>query len=167
MDHSDLDDMVDSYIECALWSSSNDLYNTSTCDKCGTRVGEYRSPYGSDWRDWSNEMDADCSEGGNHEVEDPEDHSEMLDGDYSADDIDDATLEEMRNDCRDFFEANSEDLTNMDPGQAGHDFWLTRNHHGAGFWDRGLGDLGDRLTKAAQVYGAADLMVDAEGTIHA
>lgn len=23
----------------------------------------------------------------------------------------------------------------LDPGQLGHDFWLTRNHHGAGFWD--------------------------------
>ncbi len=31
----------------------------------------------------------------------------------------------------------------------GHDFALTRNHHGAGFWDRGLGDLGDRLTTLA------------------
>ena len=30
-----------------------------------------------------------------------------------------------------------------------HDYWLTRNRHGAGFWDRGLGDLGDRLTELA------------------
>lgn len=29
---------------------------------------------------------------------------------------------------------------------AGHDFWLTRAGHGVGFWDRGLGELGDRLT---------------------
>lgn len=35
----------------------------------------------------------------------------------------------------------------------GYDFWLTRNGHGAGFWDRGLGDLGTELTKAAKVYG--------------
>ena len=26
-----------------------------------------------------------------------------------------------------------------DEAQAGHDFWLTRNGHGVGFWDRGLG----------------------------
>lgn len=31
--------------------------------------------------------------------------------------------------------------------RAGHDLWLTRNGHGAGFWDRDLGELGDRLTK--------------------
>lgn len=29
---------------------------------------------------------------------------------------------------------------------AGHDFWLTRNGHGVGFLDRGLDELGDRLT---------------------
>lgn len=31
----------------------------------------------------------------------------------------------------------------------GHDIALTVNGHGAGFWDRGFGDLGDRLTTAA------------------
>lgn len=55
--------------------------------------------------------------------------------------------------CRDFQEANAADLAGIDPGQAGHDFWLTRNRHGVGFWDRGLGEVGDRLTKAAHVYG--------------
>lgn len=29
---------------------------------------------------------------------------------------------------------------------AGHDFWLTRAGHGAGYWDRGLDDIGDQLT---------------------
>lgn len=42
----------------------------------------------------------------------------------------------------------------------GHDFILTRNHHGAGFWDRGLGDLGDRLTKASDPYGTIDLDIE-------
>lgn len=32
----------------------------------------------------------------------------------------------------------------------GHNLWLTAHSHGVGFWDRGLGDLGDDLTKAAQ-----------------
>ena len=35
---------------------------------------------------------------------------------------------------------------------AGHDFWFTRNRHGAGFGDRGLGDVGDELTKIAQSF---------------
>lgn len=41
---------------------------------------------------------------------------------------------------------------------AGHDFWLTRNHHGAGFWDRGL-DTGEALTSAAHDTGAVSLSV--------
>ena len=40
-----------------------------------------------------------------------------------------------------------------DSSRAGHDFFLTRNRHGAGFWDRNLGQVGDRLTTAAHVYG--------------
>ncbi len=34
--------------------------------------------------------------------------------------------------------------------QAGHDFWLTRNGHGAGFWDRGIGWIGDKLSDACR-----------------
>ena len=36
--------------------------------------------------------------------------------------------------------------------QIGHDFWLTQRHHGVGFWDRGLGELGRRLTDAAETF---------------
>lgn len=35
----------------------------------------------------------------------------------------------------------------------GHDLWFTRNHHGVGFWDRGLGDIGRALTEAAHKIG--------------
>lgn len=35
-----------------------------------------------------------------------------------------------------------------DMAAAGRDFWFTRNGHGVGFWDRGLGDVGDRLSAA-------------------
>lgn len=39
---------------------------------------------------------------------------------------------------------------------AGCDFYLTRNGHGAGFWDRGMGKIGEALTAAAKVYGSTD-----------
>lgn len=39
------------------------------------------------------------------------------------------------------------------PEQFGHDFWLTRNHHGAGFWDRGYGEIGEVLTELAHAAG--------------
>lgn len=38
--------------------------------------------------------------------------------------------------------------------QNGHDFWLTRNRHGAGFCDRGYPDeIGDALKEASQKFG--------------
>lgn len=57
-------------------------------------------------------------------------------------------------------------LDGLEPEQIGHDFWLTRNHHGAGFWDRGLGARGDELTKACQPYGTADLYIGDDGLIY-
>lgn len=42
----------------------------------------------------------------------------------------------------------------------GHNFLLTRSGHGAGYWDRGLGDLGDRLTANAKPYGPIYAIVD-------
>lgn len=40
--------------------------------------------------------------------------------------------------------------------QAGRDFWFSRNGHGVGFSDRGLGDVGDALQSAAE-YQEIDL----------
>lgn len=37
----------------------------------------------------------------------------------------------------------------------GHNFWITRNGHGTGFWDRGMGEIGDKLTKSANTMGEA------------
>lgn len=49
---------------------------------------------------------------------------------------------------------------------AAHDFALTRNHHGAGFWDRGLRMIGDRLTEAAQLYGQTSWYIGDDGKVH-
>jgi hypothetical protein len=42
---------------------------------------------------------------------------------------------------------------------AGHDLWLTAAGHGVGFWDRGLGRLGDRLTKATKAFEGVDVYI--------
>ena len=36
--------------------------------------------------------------------------------------------------------------------KAGHDFWLTSQGHGSGFWDGGWKIYGDMLTKLAKCY---------------
>jgi hypothetical protein len=47
-----------------------------------------------------------------------------------------------------------------------HDFWLTRNHHGAGFWDGDYGKYGDKLTAIAQTFSEVDLYVGDDGLIY-
>lgn len=51
----------------------------------------------------------------------------------------------------------------LDDEQIGHDLHLTAQGHGTGFWDRGLGELGERLTEAAKRFGYYDVSIDAEG----
>ncbi len=52
----------------------------------------------------------------------------------------------------------------MTDDYAGHNFALTRNHHGTGFWDRGLGEVGKVLTEASHAYGETNLYLAA--TVH-
>jgi hypothetical protein len=101
-----------------------------------------------------------------------------LDENYSRDDIAFSSALSMARECRDFLRANATDLeiyyeardfggSHSGYAMAGHDFWLTKNGHGAGFWDRGLGDLGRRLSENAKVYGSTDLYLGDDGKIYA
>ena len=95
-----------------------------------------------------------------------EDSPRPLDDDFDASDLSPQARDSIESDCRDFANANWADLRDMDPSQAGHDFLLTRDHNGAGFWDRGLGDKGDRLTEAAHSYGESGLYIGDDEQIH-
>jgi len=46
-----------------------------------------------------------------------------------------------------------------------HDFWLTRNGHGAGFWDNSS-ESGDELTKIADKFSEVNLYVGDDGYIY-
>ncbi len=74
----------------------------------------------------------------------------------------------MKKDCEAFQLDEMDDIleSGLSFAKAGHDFWLTRERHGAGFWDEGLGSIGDRLTEAAHAYGSFDLYVGDDGMIH-
>lgn len=60
------------------------------------------------------------------------------------------------------------------PAQLGHDLWLTRNHHGAGFWDRfsKWGEdyeahaIGEALTALAHDFGERYAYVGDDKMIH-
>lgn len=104
-----------------------------------------------------------------------DDNSEPLDATYDVADIDKESVVSARELCAEFLHNNAEDVADYvgrievaNPwDQAGHDLWLTSQGHGAGFWDRGLGDVGDRLTKAAkkpQYEGVYPFVLD--GKVH-
>ncbi len=57
---------------------------------------------------------------------------EPLDANYSLADIAPDTLAKIEADCRAFQRDNADDI-GTDFERAGHDFWLTRNHHGPAF----------------------------------
>lgn len=97
---------------------------------------------------------------------------EPLDTNYTASDIAPETLTRMLEDCARFEHANRRALaafarvTERNSSDWGHDFWLTRHHHGTGFWNRGAGVSGDTLTRAAHAFGEFDLCIGDDGQIH-
>lgn len=100
---------------------------------------------------------------------------EPLDKSVSRKDLAPATLEAMTRDCERFEKNNAALLEQAyrqkgyDESQAGHDFWLTRNGHGAGFWDGRVEDekLAKKLTDAAHKLGPFELYVGDDGLVYA
>lgn len=91
---------------------------------------------------------------------------EPLDANYGFSAIASKTMTNIVEDYRKFQQGNDADIGN-NCDQAGHDFWLTRNSHGAGFWDGDWpDDVGDRLTAASHAFGEFDLYVGDDGLIY-
>ena len=85
---------------------------------------------------------------------------------YSEDDCAFSAWKRAVSDCRDFLEASADISHDWDASQFGHDFYLTRCRHGAGFWDRGKGDAGEQLTDLCRPYGSADLYAGDDGRLY-
>jgi hypothetical protein len=105
-----------------------------------------------------------------------------MDQDHGPDDVAPETLATLREQVAAFLTlidgerptvwAEMADTIWQDPEQVGHDLWLTRNHHGTGFWDRYYGDhpgteLGDWLTACTHKLGhEIDLYAGSDGKIY-
>lgn len=133
----DLDPFTRAYLQCAAWSSTI----AETCDECRSK-GPAR----------------DCG------CRDDAPLDDFL-NDGSAEWAPE-TIEAARAECRDFQLANWSHMRGLDVEQCGHDFWLTRNGHGAGFWDRGYGARGDLLSARCKPYGSAYLYLGEDGRIY-
>lgn len=98
-----------------------------------------------------------------------EDGLSYLDALYSHSNLSKEALARCRADCA-AFRKTAKDLierSGQSDSQVGHDFWLTRNRHGAGFWDRGLTeDIGNGLTAIAHSFGEQDLYVGDDGKLY-
>ena len=92
---------------------------------------------------------------------------EPLDKNYTITDFAPEAIAKAIEDCRNFCALAGADLESVgDDKQNGHDFWLTRNGHGCGFWDRGYGDAGDRLSEVARTFGNCDAYLGDDGSIY-
>lgn len=131
----DLTEMVSGYLSCAIWTAT---------DEDGESLSQHvgNGP----------KLEA-RGRGGEF----------VISGDEVASLLDLGTIVEAVQECIGFCDGLDDDLSELDVGQAGHDFWLTRNGHGAGFWDRGLGDVGERLSDAAKAWGSANIHVEHDG----
>lgn len=90
---------------------------------------------------------------------------EPLDNEHGIDSVDFETLDEMERDARDFQKENWDYIKDR-LAPAGHDFWLTRNGHGAGFLDGDWPErAASRLAKSAKSYGEYNLYVGEDGMI--
>lgn len=119
-----LDEFTTAYIECLLWSSTDE---------------------------------SDDSGG------------QPLDANYSASDLAPETLARIIADCTSFQvecdELISDSLSSWD--RAGHDFWLTRNGHGTGFWSGAWPEpAATELTKASERAGHVDAYIGDDGQIY-
>ena len=86
------------------------------------------------------------------------DGNEHLDKNYTIDDIHEELKESSRQDLAKFIAENEADLLTWDgqtttaSEQTGHDFWLTRNSHGCGFWESEWRNVGQKLTEATRKF---------------
>lgn len=134
----EMEEWFTSYVGCALWSSHN---------------------YDSDADSKSFDPDA----------------SESMDGDYDSDDLTPESAASCREDIVDFIHSCTSqgiDLAAIGGNpqwgaheQHAHDLWLTRNGHGAGFWDRGYGEVGDKLSEIAKLMGSKDASPAGDGKV--
>lgn len=127
------------YIECALWSES--------CR--GTARDHHADPTrcGGD----------NCDSSLSHDLN------------FGIDDLSPAAARDMGADVEGFVRSCIDERSNVfdgiDDEAIGHDFWLTRNGHGVGFWDRGLGERGDYLTSMSKPFGESTLYVNDNGEV--
>jgi len=98
-----------------------------------------------------------------------DDEGNPLDDDFSINDFSSEANQKVEADCAAFLakcEEKGIEFSFEELEQAGHDFWLTRNHHGCGFWDGDWSEHGEVLTEIAHSFGEAWIYVGDDEKIY-
>jgi len=143
-EHLDLDDFVEDYLLTALWAETVLL-----------PCGEDEIVDGC--------MDVDE----NHPLHEVYE-CEPLDKYFQVTDFDADARALARTDCERFLGMiDSAGLLEraLECGDIAHNFWLTRNGHGAGFWDGDFADIGDELSDIAKDFGDCTVLTNDDGSL--
>lgn len=81
-----------------------------------------------------------------------DDNEENLDANYGIEDVSKKSIKEIREKTIKFLKENIDIIKRLGLSEEsiGHDLFLDSQGHGVGFWDRGYGDDGDKLSKSAE-----------------
>jgi hypothetical protein len=88
-----------------------------------------------------------------------------LDDNYDITDVDDVSWDKATKECSEFYRRAKRDLKKIgvdieDLIDLGHNFWLTKNGHGSGFWDGDYEEeTGKILTDISKSFGPRNAMV--------
>lgn len=163
------------------------FFSWSPCNICGTRLGGDREVWHwLDSDDALNHGDSACTDcvlylanGDEPEIDvrqldkftraylecvlfssTDEDGGDPLDRNYFVEDFAEESLALAIRDCLAFQDRMSESLAEGTSEAGGHDFWFTRNGHGAGFWDGDWPEpAASLLDGAAKLFGEQTVYV--------
>lgn len=85
-----------------------------------------------------------------------------LASEFDTEDFEEDSIESSRKDIISFVEKAGTLLGELEPSQIGHDFWLTRNRHGVGFWDREYlpKEIKEKLTEICHLFDEVNIDVE-------
>lgn len=145
LSEKECEEFTKGYISCALWCGVMSYKHDEDCP-CH-EPSTSGDPYDSD--------DCTCD-------------AEMVSStdEHDEDCLVEDTLDTLKSDAREFYKDNITNLRacKLSMERSGHNFWLTRNRHGAGFWDdKSQGSVEadaalDALTETSHAYGSQTLI---------
>jgi hypothetical protein len=150
------------YLDAMFWSTT--LPPFGECPSCGQDQVLDR------WSEDIKEAEFVCRGCGEREPN----WEPPMENNYSLTDLSDEFKRESTNDCLRFWGANRQDIQAVHEIRgypsveiAGHDFWLTRQGHGAGFGDGDWPEeIDDRLHEAASKFGEVNVYVGDDGKVY-